>query len=202
MPYKSSKIKIEGTEFDRRIKLTAEDKELIKWLRDEEEISYQKLANQFNVSKRTIIFICKPESLEASKKARALRGGSKIYYRKEKHSETIKEHRRYKQDLKLKEFQLKRAIKTDQIPMAERLGYIVGKPLMQSISGAGAGIGIYDAIERYKAGDRSGAVLSALQGIGGALTMIPTLPTRIGGALLEAGAGALDYFRDQPEQQQ
>lgn len=102
MPYKSEKIKIEKTKFDRRIKLTADDKELIKWLREEEEISYQKLANQFNVSKRTIIFICKPETLDACKKARALRGGSKIYYNKEAQTETIREHRRYKQDLKLK----------------------------------------------------------------------------------------------------
>ena len=102
MPYLSEKIKIEHTKFDRRIKLTPEDKVLIKWLRDEEEISYNKLAIQFKVSKRTIIFICKPETLEACKKARAERGGSKIYYNKEKQSETIKEHRQYKQGLKLK----------------------------------------------------------------------------------------------------
>ena len=47
MPYKSQKIVIAGTKNDRRIKLTQEDKELIKWLREEEETSYQKLANQF-----------------------------------------------------------------------------------------------------------------------------------------------------------
>jgi DeoR/GlpR family transcriptional regulator of sugar metabolism len=102
MPYLSQKIKIEKTIFDRRIKLTLEDKELINWLREEEQISYQKLANQFNVSKRTIIFICKPETLEASKKARLLRGGSRIYYDKDNNRETIKEHRQYKQNLKLK----------------------------------------------------------------------------------------------------
>jgi len=102
MPFKSEKIKIVNTKFDRRVKLTPDDKELIKWLREEEEISYQKLADQFKVSKRTIIFICKPESLQACKDARAKRGGSKIYYEKEKHSEAIKEHRQYKQDLKIK----------------------------------------------------------------------------------------------------
>lgn len=102
MPYKSEKIKIVNTLFDRRVKLTPDDKELIKWLREEEQTSYQKLANQFKVSKRTIIFICKPETLEACKKKRADRGGSKIYYDKEKHSEAIKEHRQYKQELKLK----------------------------------------------------------------------------------------------------
>ena len=42
------------------------------------------------------------KTLDACKKARALRGGSKIYYNKEAQTETIREHRRYKQDLKLK----------------------------------------------------------------------------------------------------
>jgi transposase-like protein len=100
MPYLSEKIPIAGTKFDKRIKLTNEDKELIVWLREEEKISYQKLANQFSVSKRTIIFICKPETLEASKRSRAERGGSKRYYDKDKHAQTTKEHRAYKQQLK------------------------------------------------------------------------------------------------------
>ena len=99
MPYLSEKIKIEKTEFDRRIKLTDDDKELIKWLREEEQISYQKLADRFKVSKRTIIFIIKPETLDACKKKRAERGGSKIYYNKDEHRETQKEHRQYKQKL-------------------------------------------------------------------------------------------------------
>ena len=101
MPYKSEQIRIADTKFDRRVKLTPEDKELIKWLREEEEISYQKLADRFNVSKRTIIFTCKPETLEANKKKRAERGGTKIYYDKDKHNEAIKEHRQYKQKLYL-----------------------------------------------------------------------------------------------------
>lgn len=99
MPYLSEKIKIEKTSFDRRIKLTDDDKKLIIWLREEEQISYQKLADQFKVSKRTIIFICKPETLEACKLARAKRGGSKIYYNKEANTLTQKEHRQYKQKL-------------------------------------------------------------------------------------------------------
>ena len=35
MPYKSEKINIAGTEFDRRIKMTEEDKELAVWMREE-----------------------------------------------------------------------------------------------------------------------------------------------------------------------
>jgi DeoR/GlpR family transcriptional regulator of sugar metabolism len=99
MPRISDNIPINNPKLDRRVKLTADDKELIKWLREEEQISYQKLANQFNVSKRTIIFICKPETLEACKKARKERGGSKIYYNKEKHTDATKEHREYKKEL-------------------------------------------------------------------------------------------------------
>lgn len=102
MPYKSQKIIIQGTKFDRRVKLTPDDKELIKWMREEEQTSYNKLALQFKVSKRTIQFICNPQKLEANKELRAKRGGSKIYYDKDKHKESVKEHRQYKEDLKNK----------------------------------------------------------------------------------------------------
>lgn len=102
MPFKSQKIKIEKTKHDRRIKLTNDDKELIKWLRDEEQISYNKLALQFKVSKRTIQFVCCPEKLEENKKRRQERGGTKIYYDKEKHRQSMKEYRDYKQSLYIK----------------------------------------------------------------------------------------------------
>jgi DNA-binding XRE family transcriptional regulator len=109
MPYISEQIKIVDTAFDRRVKLTPDDKVLIAQIREEEGTSYQKLANQFKVSKRTIIFICKPETQEASYAARVARGGSKIYYNKEAHTETMREHRRYKQELFLKgEIKLKK----------------------------------------------------------------------------------------------
>lgn len=99
MPSKSDLIAINDKSLDRRVKLTNDDKELIKYLREEEEISYQKLANQFKVSKRTIIFICKPETLEACKKKRAERGGWKQYYNKEQNTISQKEHREYKRNL-------------------------------------------------------------------------------------------------------
>ena len=44
MPYKSEKIRIAGTQYDRRIKLTPDQKEYIKWLREKQLISYSKLA--------------------------------------------------------------------------------------------------------------------------------------------------------------
>lgn len=102
MPYKCEKIKIVDTAFDRRVKLTPEDKLLIQQIREDEGTSYQKLANRFKVSKRLIIFVCKPETLAANYKARVDRGGSKIYYDRETHVTTMRKHRRYKQGLYLK----------------------------------------------------------------------------------------------------
>ena len=99
MPRLSDTIPIKNEKLDRRIKLTAEDKELVKWLREEEQISYQKLANRFGVSKRLIIFICKPESKIKDLENRARRGGSKIYYDKESHKKSTKDHRDYKKEL-------------------------------------------------------------------------------------------------------
>ena len=99
MPRISDTIAINNENLDRRVKLTAEDKELVKLLREEEQISYQKLANRFGVSKRLIIFICKPESKIKDLENRAKRGGSKIYYDRESHTTSIKEHRDYKKEL-------------------------------------------------------------------------------------------------------
>ena len=99
MPRISDIIPINNELLDRRVKLTKEDKKLIAYLREEDGISYQKLADRFKVSKRTIIFICKPETLIASNEARKKRGGSAIYYDRESHTNTIREHREYKKEL-------------------------------------------------------------------------------------------------------
>ena len=99
MPRTSDTIPINNELLDRRVKLTKEDKNLIFYLREEDGTSYQKLANQFKVSKRTIIFICKAETLQASKEARKKRGGSAIYYNKEAHAISTREHRVYKKEL-------------------------------------------------------------------------------------------------------
>jgi hypothetical protein len=99
MPRISDTIAINNEKLDRRVKLTAEDKELVIWLREEEQISYQKLANRFGVSKRLIIFICKPETKVKELENRAKRGGSKLYYNTENHRIYMKEHRDYKKEL-------------------------------------------------------------------------------------------------------
>lgn len=99
MPYKSEKIKIEKTSHDRRMKLTEEQKDKI---RAEVGKSQRKLAEEYGVSRRTIQFILSPEKLLENKKRRLERGGWKQYYNKDKYSQEMKEHRRYKQELYLK----------------------------------------------------------------------------------------------------
>ena len=102
MPYLSSKIPIIHTQYDRRRKLTDDQKEYIKWLRKEEKLSYNKLAEMFIVSKKCIQFICNPDILEKHRKrAKELRADGRYKYAKEKWVETMREHRRYKQQLKI-----------------------------------------------------------------------------------------------------
>lgn len=102
MPFTSQRIKISGTQYDRRIKLSDDQKQLIRWLREEEQISYQKLADMFNVSKRTIIFVCNPEKYEkALEQFKNRRKDGRYKVSKEEWSETIREHRHYKQELYL-----------------------------------------------------------------------------------------------------
>ena len=100
MPYKSEKLIIQHTEFDRRIKLTSLQKEEIISLHSK-GISQRELARRFKVDRRLISFIIDPASYAKNLKRREERGGTKVYYNKEKHKDYIREHRRYKQKLKL-----------------------------------------------------------------------------------------------------
>lgn len=100
MPYKSEKIKIAGTQYDRRIKLTEDQKNYIRWLREEEKLSYNKLAQMFNVSKRLIIFVCRPETMEKCRERfKQLRKEGRYKPPKEEWADIVREHRRYKQKL-------------------------------------------------------------------------------------------------------
>jgi hypothetical protein len=100
MPYKSEKIKIEKTEHDKRVKLSDEQRQEIK--ENKLGLSLSKLAEMYGVSKRLIQFILDPEKQKRNLELREERGGSKIYYDKEKHNESVKKHRRYKQKLFIK----------------------------------------------------------------------------------------------------
>lgn len=100
MPYKSEKIKIEGTKLDRRRKLTEDQKDLIRWLREEEGLSQRQLAAMFDVSRRLITFILDPEKEKHNKaiqKKHKMEGRYK--YTKEQWAEVMREHRLYKERL-------------------------------------------------------------------------------------------------------
>jgi hypothetical protein len=99
MPSKIDSVIINNELLDKRVKLTTNQKQEIIYIREKQQISYQKLANMFGVSKRTIIFICKPETLITCLEKRKERGGWKQYYDKEQHSLRTKEHRDYKTEL-------------------------------------------------------------------------------------------------------
>ncbi len=100
MPYKAEKIKIEGTMLDRRRKLTEDQKQYIRWLREEEGLSQRKLAAMFGVSRRLITFVLDPDK-ELKNKAlqKQHRQEGRYKYTKEQWAETMREHRHYKHQL-------------------------------------------------------------------------------------------------------
>jgi ribosome-binding protein aMBF1 (putative translation factor) len=101
MPYKSERIKIEGTQYDRRVKLSPDKKEYVRWLREEEKLSYNQLAKMFGVSKRLIQFVCNPEiHQKAKERFKELRKDGR-YYDREAHNESVKSMRKWKQELYL-----------------------------------------------------------------------------------------------------
>jgi len=102
MPYNSEKIIIAGTKYDKRIKLSDEDRKEIVSLYKLPEWSQRKLAKKFGVSRRLIQFILDPEKHQRNLERRKETGGSKQYYDKDKWREEMKKHRKYKQELHLK----------------------------------------------------------------------------------------------------
>lgn len=102
MPFKSEKIPIAGTKNDRRIKLDDYQKECLRAERKHDGTSYSKLAKKYGCSKRLAMFICNPEMEEKCKEQFKQRRKDGRYYDKDKWADTMKEHRRYKQDLHLK----------------------------------------------------------------------------------------------------
>lgn len=107
MPYKSEKIKL-SREQDRRVKLSEEQKEEIKRKFASGIYSQRALSREYNVSRRLISFILFPEKAELAKEQFKKRQKDGRYKQsKEQWAATIREHRRYKQELykagKLKE---------------------------------------------------------------------------------------------------
>jgi len=98
MPFKfeTENLKI-PKEMDRRRKLNDEQRKEIKKLYG--KISQRKLAKMFNVSRRLIVFIGDPDQYKKNLENRKLRGGSAIYYDKNKQKKYAKVTRKYKKQL-------------------------------------------------------------------------------------------------------
>lgn len=101
MPYKSEKIKL-AKEQDRRIKLNDEQRIEIKNKYATGLYSQRTLAKEYNVSRRLITFILDEEKAKiAAEQLKARKADGRYKPTKEEWAETMKKHRRYKQELYL-----------------------------------------------------------------------------------------------------
>ena len=99
MPYKSEKISIKGTQYDRRKKLNDVQRTKILELR-KLGLSYRVIADRYDVSKRLIIFVCNPDIAERNRIANIERHREGRYKpSKEEWAATMREHRAYKRQL-------------------------------------------------------------------------------------------------------
>ena len=76
-----------------------------------------------------------------------------------------------------------------------RMGTALKAPFTTgALGGAGAGLSFYEAYDRYMKGDHSGAVIAALGGVGGLMTMVPGLQAP--GLALGLGSIPLQYANE------
>ena len=102
MPYKSEKIKIANTEYDRRIKLTDEQWREIREKDATGTVGPRPLAKEYGVSRSLIRLIVDEERYEKSKADfRERRKDGRYNKSREELNELAREKRRYKQKLYL-----------------------------------------------------------------------------------------------------
>ena len=100
MPYKSEKIIIRGSQYDRRQKLTPEQKSEIAFRYATTDISQRKLAKEYGVSRRLITFIVNPEEEQRNRLRLKIRKAKGLYKPdRAKLTKSVREYRRYKQKL-------------------------------------------------------------------------------------------------------
>lgn len=95
MPYITDNTKLGDPFLKKSSKLLPCQKEMILYWYNN-GLSQRAIAKMFNVSRRLIAFIIDPTKLKKNIECRLLRGGTKIYYNKEKHNQSMKSHRSYK----------------------------------------------------------------------------------------------------------
>lgn len=99
MPRKSDSIAINNEKYDRRVKLTEDDKKSIKSEYELGLSSIRGLARKYGVDKRLIQFILFPERQVVARAGYAERQKDGRYYDREKHNEAMKRHRDHKKEL-------------------------------------------------------------------------------------------------------
>lgn len=98
MPYISEKIKLPRN-LDRRVKITEEDKEVIKELFTQ-RVAIRQIARMFpHISRRSIQFIIYPERLKALQSYQIETKHHLKYYDTQKNTVYMRRHRQYKQKL-------------------------------------------------------------------------------------------------------
>lgn len=101
MSFKSEKIKL-PKQYDRRFKLSDEQRNEIREKYNKGIYSQQRLATEYHVSRRLIYFIINPDKYEISKEQYRERSKDGRYKPdKESWNKAQKEHRQYKQKLYL-----------------------------------------------------------------------------------------------------
>jgi hypothetical protein len=95
MPAKADKVTIKDPFLDRRTKLLPCQREMVHYWYGI-GTSIHKIAKIFKVNKRLIQFELFPERKKKNLEHRRDRGGTKIYYNKEKWREDMQDHREHK----------------------------------------------------------------------------------------------------------
>lgn len=95
MPYKTDTVALADPFLKRSLKLLPCQKQMVLYWHGQ-GLSQRALARLFHVSRRLITFIIDPDKHAENLKRRNERGGSKLYYQKDKHNEAVKTHRTYK----------------------------------------------------------------------------------------------------------
>ena len=107
MPSKVDNLRV-PKEHDKRRKLS--DKDRLNIILDSKAgASQRQLARAYNVSRRLIQFILDPSKQEENLKRRKERGGSAVYYSKDKQREAKRRHRKHKEIIRLED-----ALKTSE----------------------------------------------------------------------------------------
>ena len=96
MPYKTDTQKLDSPFLDARVRLLPCQREMIPVIRELHGLSQRKLAQMFNVSKRTIQFILDPEKKKRCHEQYKERRKDGRYYDKEAHKTAMNKHRRKK----------------------------------------------------------------------------------------------------------